>query len=53
MIGSCGSPTSAILHRGMIEIVFPRFIVKNDPPVTIEYSLDHFDHAVTVMGVEP
>lgn len=37
---------------GMMGIAFLRFIIKNDEPVTIENALDHFDHAVKLVGVE-
>lgn len=37
---------------GMMGIAFLRFIIKNDEPVTIEHALDHFDHAVKLVGVE-
>lgn len=37
---------------GMMGIAFLRFLIQNQEPVTIEHVLDHFDHAVKVMGVE-
>ena len=37
---------------GMMGIAFLRFMIKNDEPVTIEHALDHFDHAVKLVGVE-
>ncbi|MEO7998923.1 MAG: membrane dipeptidase [Gemmatimonadaceae bacterium] len=37
---------------GMMGVAFLRFIIKNEEPVTIEHALDHFDHAVKLVGVE-
>lgn len=37
---------------GMMGIAFLRFIIRNEEPVTIEHALDHFDHAVKLVGVE-
>lgn len=37
---------------GMMGIAFLRFLIQNQEPVTIEHALDHFDHAIKVMGVD-
>ena len=37
---------------GVMGIPFLRFMLKVDEPVTIEHALDHFDHAITLVGIE-
>lgn len=44
--------TKVAATGGMMGIAFLRFMIKNDEPVSIEHALDHFDHAVKLVGVE-
>jgi len=37
---------------GVMGIPFLRFMLRTQEPVTIEHALDHFDHAVKLVGVE-
>jgi membrane dipeptidase len=37
---------------GVMGILFVRFMVRNQEPTTVEHVLDHFDHAVKLVGVE-
>jgi membrane dipeptidase len=37
---------------GVMGINFIRFMVRQEPPVTVEHVLDHFDYAVGLVGVE-
>lgn len=37
---------------GVMGIPFLRFMLKVNEPVTIEHALDHFDHAIKLVGIE-
>ena len=37
---------------GVMGMSFIRFMVRETEPVTLEHALDHFDHAVKLVGVE-
>jgi membrane dipeptidase len=37
---------------GVMGIPFLRFMVRDREPVTVEHVLDHFDHVITLVGVE-
>lgn len=37
---------------GVMGIHFVRFMIRSEPPVTVEHVLDHFDHVVRLVGVE-